>query len=114
MPRAIDGKLWERWRQRLQEFESSGLSVAAWCRREGVSTASFYQWKKKLKTARPNGRHRRAAAGARPRFVPVVAASSPVVLMLVNGVRIELPASDRSLIDQVIRTAAGVPTGEMP
>jgi hypothetical protein len=32
----------------LERFQASGLSVARFCQGEGVSQASFYQWKRKL------------------------------------------------------------------
>ena len=34
-----------QWRALLSRFSTSGLSVAAFCDREGVSTASFYGWR---------------------------------------------------------------------
>lgn len=34
----------------LTRFASSGLTVAAFCRREAVSTASFYRWRSQLGT----------------------------------------------------------------
>lgn len=39
----------DRWRGLLQRQESSGLSVAAFCRRAGVSQPSFYAWRRKLR-----------------------------------------------------------------
>jgi hypothetical protein len=36
------------WRSRLQRHAQSGKSVAAFCRDESVSTASFYIWRTKL------------------------------------------------------------------
>jgi hypothetical protein len=36
------------WRRRLVRFHKSRLSVVEFCEREGVSTPSFYQWRKKL------------------------------------------------------------------
>ena len=41
-----------QWRELLSRFESSGLAVAAFCRRESLSTASFYQWRTRLGGAR--------------------------------------------------------------
>lgn len=38
-----------RWRERLRRFDRSQMSVADFCLSEGVSQASFYQWKKKLR-----------------------------------------------------------------
>jgi transposase-like protein len=36
------------WKFVLAEHAESGLNISAFCRREGVSQASFYQWRKKL------------------------------------------------------------------
>lgn len=37
-----------RWRELLALQARSGLSVSAFCAREGVSAASFYQWRSRL------------------------------------------------------------------
>ena len=34
-----------QWRALLSRFSTSGLSVAGFCEREAVSTASFYRWR---------------------------------------------------------------------
>jgi hypothetical protein len=34
-----------QWRSLLSRFSGRGLSVSAFCRREAVSTASFYRWR---------------------------------------------------------------------
>jgi hypothetical protein len=34
-----------QWRALLSRFSDSALSVPAFCRREAVSTASFYRWR---------------------------------------------------------------------
>jgi len=34
-----------QWRTLLSRFSDSGLSVSVFCRREAVSTASFYRWR---------------------------------------------------------------------
>ena len=33
------------WRELLARFPGSGLTAQAFCRREAVSTASFYRWR---------------------------------------------------------------------
>ena len=40
-----------QWQALLARATRSGLSVAEFCRREGVSTASFYTWRKRLGAA---------------------------------------------------------------
>jgi hypothetical protein len=36
------------WRLRLRRQATSGLSISAFCKREQVSTASFYAWRRRL------------------------------------------------------------------
>jgi putative transposase len=38
------------WREVLERFESSGLSVSAFCKREGVGPNSFQRWRARLMT----------------------------------------------------------------
>jgi transposase len=46
-----------RWREVLDRQQASGLSVASFCRRRGLSAASLYAWRRRL------------SAGAAPAFV---------------------------------------------
>ncbi len=39
------------WREILAEFESSGLSHAAFCKRDGIAEASFAKWRLRLSKA---------------------------------------------------------------
>ena len=48
MARPKDPNLEHAWRQRLQRHSTSGLSIAAFCAREGVSCASFQARKRRL------------------------------------------------------------------
>lgn len=46
----------DRWRAVFREQRSSGLSVAAFCRRARVSPGSFYAWRRRLRgSAGPAG-----------------------------------------------------------
>ena len=36
------------WSERITACRSSGISVRAWCKGNGISTASYYKWQKKL------------------------------------------------------------------
>ena len=38
----------QEWSARIQDCRSSGLSVRAWCRREGVNAATYYRWEREL------------------------------------------------------------------
>ena len=48
MARMKSAEVWALWRDRLRRFQSSGLTVTAFCDWEGVSQAAFYVWRKKL------------------------------------------------------------------
>lgn len=36
------------WSERIAACRSSGISVRDWCEGNGISTASYYKWQKKL------------------------------------------------------------------
>ncbi len=38
------------WQMVLETYKSSGLSVRQFCQQEGFSEASFYSWRKRLRT----------------------------------------------------------------
>ena len=62
MSRELNQALWDQWRQRVERQRESGLSIAAFCRRERVSQVSFHAWKRKLRaSASPLGPSREAA-----------------------------------------------------
>jgi hypothetical protein len=123
MPRPSDpGKLAE-WRERFERLSSSGLSVVAFCAREGISTPSFYLWRRKLRlngrsqsATQRHPRHRADPAEGRGRFqrVAVVSGMSPMLstvreisIQLPGGTRMEVGAVDidtlRALVAEVLR-----------
>src|SRR5262245_42855701 len=78
-----------RWQQRLERFRRSGLTVPAFWDREGISTASFYAWRRRL-------RHDPTPPADLPRLIPVTLApqpvSAPIELLLPSGLVLRLPA----------------------
>src|SRR5262245_43150843 len=38
----------QQWRQWLQQWQKSGLSVRAFCARHGLSQPSFYAWRREI------------------------------------------------------------------
>jgi hypothetical protein len=96
MPRHPAPTAAERWRQRFHHFTRSGLTVAAFCAREGISTASFHAWKRRLRDG-----------AAAPRFVPVHVAEptrgAPVELLLPSGCVLRLaPGCDPAWLRQLL------------
>jgi len=51
------------WRQRMRDWQDSGLTIRAFCARCGLSPRTFYAWRRDLQ--------RRDAAHEQPPFVPI-------------------------------------------
>lgn len=109
MPRHSDDTTREAWRKRFQRFAKSGLPVARFCARQGVSVASFYNWRKKLMS---NGSRRRPS-GRGPAFQPVavVPATAGVSIHLPCGTRIEVGAADLDTVRAVVAEVARAERG---
>jgi transposase-like protein len=82
MARLPDQQLARQWRQRLDRFEHSDLTVARFCEVEGYSTASFYQWRRKLRDEKSSGD---------PAFIPVQFDASELSCAARRGFDIDLP-----------------------
>lgn len=104
MPRHSNDSTRQCWQQRFDRFAMSEMPVARFCGREGVSVASFYNWRKKLKAYRP----RRRRPGQRASFQPVtvVPAAPGVSIHLACGTRIEVGAADLDTVRAVVAEVA--------
>ena len=118
MARSVDGAKRRAWSERLRRFERCELTVAAFCEAEGVSTPSFYQWRRRL-----GARGRQTRPGetgmTRQAFVPLqiaapAPAGGPVEIHLPNGARICLPSTDPQGIAAAIAAAAQAPAADRP
>lgn len=96
------------WRKRLSRYSSAGVTVAEFCREEGVSAASFYQWRRRLGRGKLNDTSsRRRPRTASRAFVPVeVVGSSGVLVVLPGGTRIEIPTGDAALLTATLHAVA--------
>lgn len=63
------------WGMRLDRFDRAGITVAQFCRQEGVSQAAFYYWRRKLRgqPAVAQSDH----APPLPRFLPLSLGTRP-------------------------------------
>jgi len=122
------------WLERLERFSSSGLAVGRFCAREGVSTASFYNWRKRLRhkgrrrcapgsqrrlrTGRSEGRGRFQEVTVVPDTSPVPATAPVICIQLPCGTRIEVGAEHldavRTVVGEVMRSHADVQAGTRP
>ena len=74
MARKAKGIAARVWRERLRRWRSSGLRVADFCRFEGISSASFYQWRRRVE-----GGREAPSREERPVFVPVEVVDRPTL-----------------------------------
>jgi transposase-like protein len=113
MGRERDVAKWETWRQRLEEFDRGTAPVAEFCQRLGVSQATFYQWRRRLRptvTAEPEsqtaatGRRAKSRQTTRPlHFLPVEISAAPQIeVLLTGGIRLLLPSHDAQAIRTVL------------
>jgi transposase-like protein len=97
----------ESWRQIVDGQRSSGLAVAAYCRKRGISECSFYKWRRRLRSS--------ARAGVET-TAPFVEFKTPI-LSTAEGIEIFLPGErhllvrrgfDHDLLVEVVRTLEGM------
>lgn len=119
MPRGSSSAKVQEWTERLARFQKSDLSVARFCQKEGISQASFYQWKRKLvvcgeakslSNAEANAASARGSARRGVKkpsesalFQPLqlVAAAQAVTIRLPDGSEIQM-GDDLRVIESVI------------
>ena len=115
MSRVPDPALRLRWQRRLLKFQTFHGSVRRFCHAEGVSVASFYQWRLKLNDdadATMAAAQAAAEDNEASQFVPLQlvqqsmrhASPTHAAIVLAGGTRIELPSDDSPLIQAVIRS----------
>ena len=68
----------QEWGEIIEQQKASGLSVPAFCRREGLSAWTFYGWRSRLRKAR-SGRTESAPVPVRqaPGFIDLGALGAP-------------------------------------
>ncbi len=101
------------WKALVQRQRTSGLTIAAFCRKEGVSEGSFYQWQTRLRArpashrSRPNPSRRPKDSQVRSSFVEVTPAvpSGTATLEVLCGpapvIRLTGPV-DRSILIEIL------------
>jgi hypothetical protein len=105
--RARDERKEQQWRRRIEQWRSSGLSVRAFCARLGLTTASFYSWRRVLE--------RRAADQVV--FVPVQVVTdavptqiSALEVVLADGRMVRVgPGFDAATLQQLLAVLEGRP-----
>ncbi len=116
MPRTADPATETLWRHRLRQQPDSGLTIHQFCKREGVSTASFHAWKRRLALRAAFPTTPSTASAFVPVIVPPTHDSQPrvstdlVTIRLANGGQVLLPiAAGVELVCEVVGTVARSP-----
>jgi hypothetical protein len=113
MPRTADPALETLWRRRLRLQPDSGLTIHQFCKREGVSTASFHAWKRRLALQAAFSHAPSGTSAFVPVIVPPVhepqphASASLVTIQLAHGGQILVPVTASvELVCVVVGTVA--------
>lgn len=100
MARTKSGEAERKWRERVEACEASGLTVAAFARREGLNAQSLWTWRRRL----------RGAAETTTSFVPVVVRETAPVssdafeLVLRDGAVLRIPTDfDEFTLGRLVR-----------
>jgi transposase-like protein len=129
MARKVNQALREEWRTRIEGQRQSGLTVAKFCHREGVSQATFYQWRRKLQARRPPQakkapvRQKKRARTNREENSPTTPPSLPFVqlplssgaaclwieVVLAEGTVVRLPQQNLAALQTVLQTLGAAP-----
>jgi len=123
MGRLPDPAVRLRWEERMRVFELSGLTVAQFSEQNGISPASFYVWRRKLReSAAVNGKARKrgpAATGSgivdrTGAFVPVSigAVRDCFRIRFSDRAVLEIPAGDLTTLLRVVEQLAAADSGK--
>jgi hypothetical protein len=115
----------EWWRRQISRQQSTGVSVAEFCRQRGITARMFYYWKGRVREAQGTKSNPRITAGGSPRsattaagggaasFVPVSilhpTMTTELEIELANACVVRLRGSiDPSLLQAAIAAAGQV------
>jgi len=109
MARSSDSRKARLWRRRMTRFAKAGVPVTRFCRDEGVSTAGFYYWRRKLAQADEQETEVATQAASASSFAPVrLVAAGGVAVQLPGGTHLQVPASEIDALRTVVDTLARV------
>lgn len=106
VPRRSRDAVRQAWIDRLQRFDAGAVTVADFCRAEGVATQTFYYWRNKLTAPA------RTTSPDAPQFLPIRLLPQPVPLELVlpGGAVLRLaPGCDLAFVRALLDALGGSP-----
>ena len=122
MARKLNEELSATWRERIERQRGSGETVAEFCGHEGVSTANYYHWQRKLRTSQParskgvpsrrktaSAKRRRRDSSDPPARIPFVqlplttpAACPWIEVVLAEGTIVRIPQQNLAALRAVL------------
>lgn len=91
----------ERWSRLIQLQKQPDLTIADFCDLHGVSTASFYQWRRKIQE-----QTNQAAEFLAVQVGHAHASAAGVIVRFACGARIELDRGDQSSLQVIVSQLA--------
>ncbi|NLV16103.1 MAG: IS66 family insertion sequence element accessory protein TnpB [Syntrophomonadaceae bacterium] len=92
--------LQKEWEQRFLDYQRSGLSIVAWCRKHSLPVSRFYYWRRRLnpKPKTNNAAVKWLPLDVRTRF------DSKTVMIHVGQISVEVQDGfDHELLGQVVK-----------
>jgi transposase len=102
---------WHKWRDLIERQRASGLSVAVFCRRDGVAASSFFAWKRKLGSTPPTAAFVEATVAGTPPTPspPLTRPAGRIEVRLRGGRRVRVGRGfDRGLLAEVVAALEGL------
>ena len=92
----------ENWTTRIMACRSSGMTVRAWCRENGLSEKTYYYWQRRLfqTLSEQQKVHETAFAEVTP---PVCSGSVAVTVRIAGAVADIHPGADSATVETVLR-----------
>ena len=107
MSRHSDPRKAAAWERRIARFSDSGLTVARFCVREGVSIATFHSRQRKIRDVSANEAAWSTPALPRAHFDPVeVVSRQAVTIRFASGAVMEIPEDREDLVKAAVRALA--------
>ena len=91
MGRGVDRRKLAAWRRRLARQEASGLTVAAFCRRERVSVSLWKYWQRQVEREAPIAHGMAPLPPAMPFAAVEIIPRRSVFLRFAGGATMEIP-----------------------
>jgi hypothetical protein len=95
------------WKERMEDYEASGLSGKRWCEEQGISEGKFWYWKRRWKE------YLAKEEGVSTTWAPLVVADAAlpktVLTVRIGAAEIEVQSDyDATLLQNVVRTLMSI------